>query len=440
MVEVQMDFILLSRLQFAAATIFHFIFVPLTLGLSLLLAIMETRYVRTGDEVYLSMAEFWGKIFLINFGMGVVTGLTLEFQFGTNWGAFSVFVGGIFGPILAFETTSAFFVESIFLGIWIFGWKKVSKTFHAACMWIVFIASTFSAYWIIVANAWMQHPVGFAIRNGKAALISLSKVLLNEFAILQILHVQAAAFLLSAFFVMSVSAYYLLKKQHVAFFEKSFKMALILGLLSSIFVAAEGDFHGADVAEKQPAKMAAMESLWETMPRAPVYLFAWPDEENERNRIEIGAIPGLLSFLAFKDFDATVQGLKEFPKDERPNVLITSLSFKGMVALGTLFIGLTMWGWIRRNRLTESTLFLKVMLFSVPLPYIANELGWILTEAGRQPWVAYGLLKTSDAASILASSQVWVTLVIFIAGYGILGALAFYLMIRHIQKGPEKSV
>jgi len=432
-----MDFLLLSRLQFAAATIFHFIFVPLTLGLSLLVAIMETRYVKTGDETYLAMTKFWGKIFLINFALGVVTGLTLEFQFGTNWGAFSVFVGGIFGPILAFETTSAFFLESVFLGIWIFGWKKVSKGFHAACMWVVFIASTFSAYWIIVANAWMQHPVGYTIRNGKAALTSLSEVLLNEFALLQILHVQAAAFVLSAFFVMSVSAYHLLKKQHVAFFEKSFKLALVLGLLSSIFVAVEGDFHGADVAEKQPAKMAAMESLWETMPRAPVYLFAWPDEENERNSIEIGAIPGLLSFLAFKDFNATVQGLKDFPRDERPNVLITSLSFKGMVALGTLFIILTIWGWFRRNQLTESPLFLKIMLFSAPLPYIANELGWILTEAGRQPWAVYGLLKTSDSASILASSQVLVTLVIFILGYGLLGALAFYLMIRHIQKGPE---
>lgn len=432
-----MDFLLLSRFQFAAATIFHFIFVPLTLGLSLLVAIMETRYVKTGDEIYLAMAKFWGKIFLINFALGVVTGLTLEFQFGTNWGAFSVFVGGIFGPILAFETTSSFFLESVFLGIWIFGWKKVSKGFHAACMWVVFIASTFSAYWIIVANAWMQHPVGYTIRNGKAALTSLSEVLLNEFALLQILHVLAAAYVLSAFFVMSVSAYHLLKKQHVAFFEKSFKMALVLGLLSSIFVAVEGDFHGADVAETQPAKMAAMESLWETMPRAPVYLFAWPDEENERNSIEIGAIPGLLSFLAFKDFNATVQGLKDFPRDERPNVLITSLSFKGMVALGTLFIALTIWGWLRRNRLTESPLFLKIMLFSAPLPYIANELGWILTEVGRQPWAVYGLLKTSNAASILASSQVLFTLVIFILGYGLLGALAFYLMIRHIQKGPE---
>lgn len=430
---------MLSRLQFAAATIFHFIFVPLTLGLSLLVAIMETRYVRTRDQIYLDMTKFWGKLFLINFALGVVTGLTLEFQFGTNWGPFSVFVGGIFGPLLAFETTSSFFLESVFLGIWIFGWKRVSAGFHAACMWIVFIASTMSAYWIIVANAWMQHPVGYEMKDGKAVLTSLSEVLLNEFAILQILHVLAAAYVLSAFFVMSVSAYHLLKRQFVDIFEKSFKMALIVGLISSLFVVIEGDFHGADVAEKQPAKMAAMESFWETSTWAPVYLFAWPDEENERNVIEIGAIPGLLSFLSFKDFSAEVKGLKEFPRDERPNVLITSLAFKGMVFLGTLFIVLTVWGWFRRNRLLESRFYLKMMMLAAPLPYIANELGWLVTEVGRQPWVVYGLLKTRDAASILETPQVLTTLLVFILGYGLLGALAFYLMIRHAVKGPIKK-
>jgi len=432
-----MDHLILSRLQFATATIFHFIFVPLTLGLSLMIAIMETRYVKTGDDTYKKMAKFWGKLFIINFALGVVTGLTLEFQFGTNWGNFSVFVGNIFGPILAFETTSAFFVESVFLGIWIFGWDKVSKGFHAFCMWMVFIASTFSAYWILVANAWMQHPVGYAIENGRAVLTDLLAVLVQEFAILQVLHVLSGAYVLTAFFMMSVSAYHLIKRQHVDFFNRSFTMALTLGFIFSIFTVLEGDLHGADVAEKQPAKLAAMESLWETTTHAPVYLFALPDEKNERNSVEIGAIPGLLSFLAFKDVAAEVKGLKAFPPDERPNVLITSFAFKGMVGLGTLFVFLTGWGMLRRKKLSESPLYLKVMLWSLPLPYIANELGWILTEVGRQPWAVYGLLRISDAGSSLSASQVLISLSGFIIVYGLLGAIAFYLMARHVQKGPE---
>ncbi len=431
-----MDFLFLSRLQFAVATMFHFIFVPLTLGLSFLIAIMETRYVMTRDEIYLKMTRFWGKMFLINFALGVVTGLTLEFQFGTNWGEFSMFVGNIFGPILAFETTSAFFLESVFLGIWIFGWNKVSKGFHAACMWVVFAASTMSAYWIIVANAWMQHPVGYVMENGKAVLHDLSAVLFQEFAILQVMHVLSGAYVLSAFFVMSISAWHLLKKQHVEFFTRSFSMALVLGFVFSIFTVVEGDFHGADVAEKQPVKLAAMESFWETSTHAPVYLFALPDEENERNIIEIGAIPGLLSFLAFKDVNAEVKGLKEFPRQDRPNVLITSFAFKGMVGLGTLFIFLTGWGMIRRKKLSESPLFLKIMLWSMPLPYIANELGWILTEVGRQPWVVYGLLRTSDAGSAVSSPQVLASLAGFVLVYGLLGAIAFYLMAKHALKGP----
>ena len=375
-------------------------------------------------------------MFLINFALGVVTGLTLEFQFGTNWGRFSMFVGNIFGPILAFETTSSFFLESVFLGIWIFGWNKVSKPFHAFCMWVVFIASTLSAYWIIVANAWMQHPVGYVIENGRAVLNDFSAVLFQEFAILQIMHVLSGAYVLTAFFVMSISAWHLLKKKHVDFFNRSFSMALIFGFIFSIFTVVEGDFHGADVAEKQPAKLAAMESFWETSTRAPVYLFALPDEENERNIIEIGAIPGLLSFLAYKDINAEVKGLKEFPRDERPNVLITSFAFKGMVGLGTLFVILTGWGMIRRKKLSESPLYLKIMFWSLPLPYVANELGWILTEVGRQPWVAYGILRISDAGSTLSDQQVFVSLAGFILVYGLLGAIAFYLMVRHARSGP----
>jgi len=434
-----MDVVLLSRLQFATATMFHFLFVPFTLGLSFLVAYMETKYVKTGDEIYLRMTKFWGKLFLINFALGVVTGITLEFQFGTNWSRYSAYVGDIFGSLLAIEATVAFFLESTLIGVWIFGWRKLSKKAHATVMWLVAFGGTLSAVWILIANAWMQHPVGFTIRDGRAELVDFKAVLFNKFAILEIFHTVPAAYVLSAFFVMGVSAYHLLKKQHIDFFTKSFRMALVFGLIFSIFTAITGDMHGVHVAETQPAKLAAMESLWETTTRAPVYLFALPDEENEKNKIEIGAIPGMLSFLVFHDINAEVRGLKAFPRDERPPVLITSFAFKGMVGLGFYFVLMTIVGWFKRNRLVENPGYLKVMLWSIPLPYIAIELGWIVAEVGRQPWIVYGLMKTSDAVSPIAKSQVMISLAAFIGVYGLLGMAGFYLIVKNAIKGPAPA-
>ena len=256
-------------------------------------------------------------------------------------------------------------------------------------------------------------------------------------AVLKILHTLSAAYILSAFFVMGISAYHLLKKQHIEFFTRSFRIALAFGLVFSLFIVVEGDQHAVDVAEKQPTKLAAMETHWETSPRAPVFLFSIPDEANETNRFEFGAIPGLLSFLAHHDVNAEVRGLKEFPPDERPPVLITSLAFKGMVGLGTYFVIVMIIGWFKRKRLVESPLFLKVMLFSIPLPYVANQLGWILAEVGRQPWIVYGLMKTADAASPVASGQVAVSLAAFVLVYGLLGAAGFYLIARNAKNGPK---
>ena len=306
-----MDVVLLSRLQFAAATMFHFLFVPLTLGLSVLVAIMETKYVKTGDEIYLRMTKFWCKIFLINFALGVVTGITLEFQFGTNWSRYSAYVGDIFGSLLAIEASVAFFLESTLVGVWIFGWRKLSKKAHATVMWLIALSGNMSAIWILAANGWMQHPVGYTIRNGRAELTDFAAVLFNKFAILEFFHTVPAAFILSAFFVMGVSAYHLLKKQNIDFFTKSFRMALVLGLIFSIFIVIEGDMHAVHVTETQPAKLAAMEAHWETTTKAPLHLFAIPDEKNEKNSVEIGSIPGLLSFLGYHDFNAEVKGLKE---------------------------------------------------------------------------------------------------------------------------------
>lgn len=431
-----MDIVLLSRLQFATATMFHFLFVPLTLGLSILIALMETKYARTGDRLYLSMTKFWGKIFLINFGLGIITGITLEFQFGTNWSRYSAFVGDIFGSLLAIEASAAFFLESTLIGVWVFGWRKLSPKAHAAVMWLIAGASTLSAVWIIIANSWMQHPVGYVLRNGRAELSDFSAVIFQKFAILQFFHTISAAYIVSAFFVMGVSAYHLLKKQSVQFFTRSFRIGLIFGLIFSIFTAIEGDMHGVHVAEVQPAKLAAMEAHWETSTRAPLTLFAIPDEKNERNFIEIGAIPGLLSFLGYHDINAKVKGIKDFPREERPPVLIPFLSFRTMVGLGTLFILLTIIGLLRRNRLLESPLYLKVMVLSIPLPYVAIEAGWVLAEVGRQPWIVHGLMKTSDAVSPLASSQVLVSLIAFILIYGLLGIAGFYLIVKNAIKNP----
>ena len=432
-----MDVVLLSRLQFAAATMFHFLFVPFTLGLSFLVAYMETKYVKTGDETYLRMTKFWGKLFLINFALGVVTGITLEFQFGTNWSRFSAYVGDIFGSLLAIEATTSFFLESTLIGVWIFGWKKLSKKAHATVMWLVAIASTFSAVWILIANAWMQNPVGFTIRDGRAELVDFAAVLFQKYAIFKFIHTVSAAYVLSAFFVMGVSAYHLLKKQHIEFFTRSFRISLIFGIIFSFIVVIVGDINGVIVAEKQPTKLAAMESHWETTTRAPIYLFTLPDEDNERNKIEIGALPGMLSFMVFHDINAEVRGLKDFPKDERPPVLITSFAFKGMVGLGFYFILATVLGWWKRNRLVDSPKYLKLMLLSIPLPYVAIELGWVVAEVGRQPWIVYGLMKTSDAVSPIATSQVLTTLIAFILVYGLLGVTGFYLIAKNALKGPE---
>ena len=432
-----MDVLMLSRLQFAAAIFFHFLFVPLTLGLSVMVAIMETRYVRTGDEIYLKMTKFWGKLFLINFAIGVVTGITLEFQFGTNWSRYSEFMGDIFGALLAIEALGFFFLESVLLGVWIFGWRKISKKAHATVMWLIVFATTGSSVWIITANAWMQHPVGYVIRNGRAELESFAAVALNPFGILMFIHMVSAAYILSAFFVMGISAYHLLKKQNVEFFTKSFRIALTFGLIFSFVEIFEGHLHGSDIAETQPAKLAAMDSHWETSKNAPIYLFSFPDEANEKNSIEIGPIPGMLSLLAFHSMDAEVKGLKDFPPDERPPVLITFASFKIMVGLGFYFALVTSIGWLRRNRLMESPWYLKLMLYSIPLPYIAILLGWTVAEVGRQPWIVYGVMKTADAVSRIAASQVAVSLAAFILVYGLLGAAAFYLIIKNARKGPE---
>ena len=431
-----MDVLMLSRLQFAAATFFHFLFVPLTLGLSLMIAIMETKYVRSGDEEYKRMAKFWGKLFLINFAIGVVTGITLEFQFGTNWSRYSAYVGDIFGSLLAVEATVAFFLESTFIAVWVFGWNRLSKKAHAACIWVVAIAANLSAYWILAANSFMQHPVGYVIRNGRAELDDFLAIITQKWAILEFVHTLSGAYVLAAFFVMGISAWHLIRKNEVSFFKKSFRLAATFALIFSVFLAINGDLSGKEVAEKQPAKLAAMEGLWDTTKGAPMYLLQLPDEANETNFIEAIPIPGALSFLAFGDFDAEVTGLKAFPEEDRPPVLLTFLSFRVMVGLGMLFIVLSVWAWLKRKNPEDNPLLMRILPWIIPLPYLANEMGWMVAEVGRQPWIVYGLMRTKDAVSPIAVSQVGTTLVAFILVYGLLGAVAVYLMLKYARKGP----
>ncbi len=436
-----MDALLLSRLQFAAATYFHFLFVPLTLGLSILIAVMETRFVRSGDEEYRKMAKFWGKIFLINFAIGVVTGITLEFQFGTNWSRYSRYVGDIFGSLLAIEATAAFFLESTFIAVWALTWNRLSAKAHAVTIWLVAFASNLSAVWILTANAWMQHPVGYTLRGGRAELTDFFAVVTQPFAWHTILHTLSGAYILSGMFVMGVSAYHLLRRQHVSFFSRSFRMGTVMALIFSVVAVVHGHVQGSEVAKAQPTKLAAMESLWETKQRAPQYLLVIPDEKGERNRLELGAMPGVLSLLAYHDVNATVKGLKDFPKEDRPPVTITFLAFRIMIGLGFLFPVLALWAFWKRNRLVESPRLLKVMLYAIPLPYIASQAGWTVTEVGRQPWVVYGVMRTADAVSPIAPSQVALSLTAFVVVvYSLLGLAAFYLMARYVKQGPAAEV
>ncbi|WP_428568146.1 MAG: cytochrome ubiquinol oxidase subunit I [Solidesulfovibrio sp. DCME] len=433
-----MDVLMLSRLQFAFATFIHFIFVPLTLGMSFIVAVMETKYVRTGDETYKRMAKFWGKLFLINFALGVVTGLTLEFQFGTNWSRYSAFVGDIFGSLLAIEATAAFFLESTFIAVWVFGWNKLSPKAHAACIWIVAFAANLSALWIILANGFMQHPVGYVIQNGRAELSSFLDVLTNGYAWNEYFHTVTGSWALAGFFVVGVSAMHLLRKSNIDFFTKSFRVGAAFALIFTILVALVGHRQGNIVAELQPAKLAAMESHWTTQKNAPMYLLAVPDPAKEGNSLEIGRIPSVLSLMAFNDPSATVKGLKDFPAEDRPPVTLTFGAFRLMVGLGTLMLVLAVLAFIARHKPEDSSpRLLKILVWAIPLPYIALQAGWAVAEVGRQPWIVYGLMRTKDAVSPLAVEQVAISLVAFFVVYILLAGLDIFLLAKYARRDPH---
>ncbi len=433
---MEFDVVFLSRIQFAVAVFFHFIFVPLTLGLSVLVAIMETIYVKTNNELWKRMAKFWGKLFLINFALGVVTGITLEFQFGTNWSRYSAFVGDIFGSLLAFEATLAFALESTFIAVWHFGWDKVSKKVHALAIWLVAIATNLSAVFIILAAGFMHNPVGYEIVNGRAELADFFAVLTNPYAWGIFFHNMFAAFMLAGFFILGISSWHIARNSHLDFFKLSFKLAAPITLVMTLLVAVAGHAEGVKVAKYQPAKFAAMEAHWETSKNAPIYMITIPNEAEKENYIEALPLPGALSYLAFSDFNAEVKGLNDFPEEDIPPVFLTFLGFRTMIALGGLFIVLAFFACLKRNAIEGQKLLLKTLTWAIPLPYIAIAMGWLVTEVGRQPWIVYNLMRTSDAASPVPGSSVFISLIAFICVYSLLGVIDIYLLRKFAIKGP----
>ncbi len=430
-----MDAVLLSRIQFGLTAFFHFLFPPLTIGLATIIAVMEGIYWRTNNDLYDRTARFWSKLFVINFTVGVATGITMEFQFGTNWSQYAKFVGDIFGAPLAAEGVMAFFLESTFFGLLIFGRDKISRgmRFFAASM--VALGSILSAFWIIVANSWQQTPVAFKVEGGRAVLTNFGAAVFNPSTLPRYFHTIDAAFITGAFFVLGVSAYFLLKHRNIDVAQASMKIALIFALTGALLQVVTGDIHAKQVAATQPAKLAAFEGLWETKSNAPLLIAGLPNTDSEKNSFEIG-VPGILSWLAYGNTDAQVKGLKTFPVAERPPVLPSFLSFHLMVAIGgylalVILIALYL---MLRGKLYAHKLMLKILLYSIPLPFLANELGWIAAEIGRQPWIVYGVLKTVNAASPLGAGQILASIIGFTLIYCLLFALVVYLMRREINK------
>lgn len=441
---MELDAVLLARIQFAFTAGFHFLFPPLTIGLAAIMVIMETIYVRTGDKFYLMMAKFWIKLFAATFSIGVATGIVLEFEFGTNWATYSRFVGDIFGSPLAAEGIFAFFLESGFLAVLLFGWDRVSPKMHLFSSYMVLIGSIMSAFWIVVANSWMQTPTGYHIVGTgsmmRAEIVDFWAMVFNPSAVSRFAHVIIGSFLEGGFFVMSISAYYLLKNRHLEFAKKSMVIALFFTAVFSVLQLVQGHTSAEIVAKYQPAKLAAMEGLFETQPNAPLYILGHPDEESQKT---YGiAIPGFLSFLVHNDFDAVITGLDQFNENDRPPVWITFQSYHLMVALGMYFIVISLLGvflyW--RGKLFENKQVLWVLVFSVIGPYVANQVGWIAAEVGRQPWIVWNLLRTADAASkSVSGAEVLTSLILFGILYGLLLFVWLFIIDRKIKAGPEDS-
>lgn len=435
----------LSRLQFAFTVAFHYIYPPLSIGLGLLMVIMEGLYLKTGDKEYEILARFWTKIFALTFGIGVATGIVMEFEFGTNWATYSRFVGDIFGSALAAEGIFAFALESGFLGILLFGWNRVSPKVHFIATIGVFLGSMFSAVWIVVANSWQQTPTGYHIvgegMEARAEITDFWAMVFNPSSMDRLWHVWQGAFLAGAFLVLSVHAYYLLKGRHVALSKKAFRLALGVATVVSLLQLVSGHRSAEVVAHHQPAKLAALEGHYDSSAVADLYLIGWVDQANET--VYGIALPAGLTVLLHQDTRTPVKGLNAFAPDERPTQINAIFQFYHlMVAIGMFLIALTCfasWQWWR-GRLFEQRWLLWVFVWAVIAPQVANQVGWYAAEMGRQPWVVYGLLRTSDALSkAVTANQVWFSLILFTVIYVLLFALFIYLLNKKIKHGPHDT-
>lgn len=440
-----MDVEILARLQFAITIAFHYIYPPLSIGLGVFMVISEGMYLKTKDKFYEQMTKFWVKIFALTFAIGVATGIVMEFEFGTNWATYSRFVGDVFGSALAAEGIFAFFLESGFLAVLVFGWDKVGPKMHFFSTLMVALGSMFSAVWIVVANSWMQTPAGYHIvgegLNARAEITDFWAMVLNPSSVDRLLHTISGCWLAGAFLVISVAAYYLLKDKHIRFAKSSIKIALTIALIASLFQLFTGHQSAVGVAKNQPAKLAAMEAVFDDQTNAPLYLFGWVNEDNQEVKFGI-AIPSMLSYLISWDANTKVTGLNSFPKDERPPVNIVFQAYHLMVVIGFMLIAISVLGvflwW--KGTLFNHRWLLWIFVFSVLLPQIANQVGWITAEVGRQPWIVYGLMKTSEGLSkAVQAGQVWYSLIMFTLIYIGLFILFIYLLNNKIQHGPEEA-
>lgn len=441
---MDLDVLMLSRIQFALTIMFHYLFPPLSIGLGGLLVFFEAIFLKTGDKHYEALTRFFIKIFAVNFALGVASGIVMEFQFGTNWSAYSRFVGDVFGSALAAEGIFAFFLESGFLAILVFGWNRVTPMMHffSACM--VWLGSMFSAVWIVIANSWQQTPAGFHVvgegKNARAEITDFWAMVLNPSSVDRLVHVILGSFLTGAFVVLSISAYYVLRGRHRDLAQKAFKVALIYGFVSAFAIALSGHSQAKLLHDTQPAKLAAFEGHFETGDRgAPLTLLGWPDREEKTTHFAI-KIPNLLSFLVHSDPHQSVTGLDQIPEENWPPLVLPFLSYRLMVGLGVYMLVFTGLGLVLqwRGGLFSRPWMMWLSVFSVLAPYIANQAGWVSAEVGRQPWVVYGLLRTRDAVSpSVSGGETLTSIIMFGFIYALLGAVWLYVMHSKIQHGPE---
>ncbi|EIX9024097.1 cytochrome ubiquinol oxidase subunit I [Klebsiella aerogenes] len=437
-----LDAFYLARIQFAFTVSFHIIFPAITIGLASYLAVLEGLWLKTKEDTYRQLYHFWSKIFAVNFGMGVVSGLVMAYQFGTNWSGFSQFAGSITGPLLTYEVLTAFFLEAGFLGVMLFGWHRVGRGLHFFATCMVALGTLFSTFWILASNSWMHTPQGYIIENGIVVPVDWLKVVFNPSFPYRLLHMSTAAFLASAFFVGASAAWHLLKGNDTPAIRKMFSMALWMALIVAPIQAMIGDAHGLNTLEHQPAKIAAIEGHWENKPgeATPLVLFGLPDMDEERTKYKI-EVPYLGSIILTHSLDKQVPALKSFPKEDRPNSTIIFWSFRVMAGLGMLMVLLgVVSAWLRwRGRLYTSKPFLRFALLMGPSGLVALLAGWFTTEIGRQPWLVYGVQRTRDAVSAHGDLHMSLSLLAFIVVYASVFGVGYVYLIRLIKKGPESA-